>query len=101
MDNFNSFNWHKWLDFIDSFHKQTSPPNDSPQLNCSYRVGSYILSSYISGSFFLGSYRIGSFFTGSYQIGSYLSFNCDDFEKLPNSIKSEPLNLFGYGMDLI
>jgi len=93
MDSFN------WLDYIDFFHKYANP-----QLNCSYRVGSYIFGSYLFGSYSIGSYQIGSFQQGSFLIGSYdfgsFDFGSYMFDFIVNSM-GEPLNLFGYGIDLI
>jgi len=80
MDSFN------WLEFIDSFHKQAT------HVNCSYRVTSHLFFS--SGSFAIGSFDFPDSF-GSF--GSFGSFSCFDYE----IISKQPLNMFGYGIDLI
>ena len=83
MDSFN------WLDFIDSFHMQNNLTDKPVPATCSYRVSSYLFESFRHGSF--GSFDSFDFF-GSF--GSFTEFN---FVKLHD----EPLNLFGYGIDLI
>jgi hypothetical protein len=110
-----SFNW---LDFIDAY-RNLSPLS-------SYRPGSYAISSLNFGSYHLGSYNFGSYNFGSYNFGSYNfgsynfgsynfgSYNLGSYnpESLPISnncqlsivnctLRQEPLNLFGYGIDLI
>ena len=85
----NSFNW---LDYIDLFYKKAT------LLNCSFQPGLYRFGSYDFRSFGYGSYHFGSFHFGSYYFGSHRSGqrSTADYQLL-----KEPLNLFGYGVDLI
>ena len=104
----NSFNW---LNYIDLFHKYTN------SVNCSCQSGSFLSGSRLFGSFSLGSYQFGSYQFGSFVFGSYQfgSYQFGSFDWSSYSFGScnrqltfadcqllyEPLNLFGYGIDLI
>ena len=109
MDSFNWFamfsEWHKYLIQL-SCPRWASPPSDSfsPQ-TCFAEFGSFEgFGSFVGGSFNYGSFEnfenFGSF-SGSFNFGSF------DFEKFreipdcPEFVKEEPLNIFGYGLDLI
>ena len=76
----------------------------------SYDFGSFSIGSYGFGSFSIGSYSFGSFAFGSYDFGAFEfgavgDCNCDygipDLRELLAALRYEPLNLFGYGIDLI
>lgn len=82
----------------------------------SYRKGSYRLGSYNRGSYKAGSYAFGSYSLGSYNFGSFGSFNpfgrfgsfnpidyasgYTEFQ-LKVYFTSEPMNLYGYGINLV
>ena len=108
----NSFNW---LDYIDSYYAAANPPNRSfrqGSLSFNYNqsfdigiCGSYTFASFGFASFDFGygsyGFGAGSFGSfnlniGSYGFGSYSSFNIDNM-----SFVTEPLNKYGYGIDLV
>ncbi|MCL1881147.1 MAG: hypothetical protein FWF76_03120 [Oscillospiraceae bacterium] len=127
----NSFNWLDYIDFLNNYNQLIPTINSSLKSCCcsSFRSicswgGSFAFGSYNFGSFLTGSYSfssfmfwIGSFNFSSFEFGDFssLSFtdllnidscnDCDfDFVKVTKfwaAIKGEPLNLFGYGIDLI
>ncbi|MCL1865959.1 MAG: hypothetical protein FWF82_00955 [Oscillospiraceae bacterium] len=125
MDSFNWFamfsEWHKYLIQL-SCPRWASPPSDSfsPQ-TCFAEFGSFEgFGSFVGGSFNYGSFEnFGSFVGGSFNYGSFenfenfgsfsgsFNFGSFDFEKFreipdcPEFVKEEPLNIFGYGLDLI
>jgi hypothetical protein len=87
-------NSYNWLGFIDTYHKF----HENPSPLFLYRPGSYDVSALCRGSFSFGSYGFGSGF-GSCNFGAY---NCGNCAKLKNHASiSEPLNVFGYGIELI
>ncbi|MDR0223078.1 MAG: hypothetical protein LBI38_06060 [Oscillospiraceae bacterium] len=78
-----SFNW---AGFIDLYYKYFE------------KSGSFSFGSFSFGSFNFGSFGFGSFGFGSYDAqGSYIPLPIG----LTALIAGEPLNMFGYGIDLI
>ena len=101
-----------WFDYImnyasqsGSFHTGSYSFGSFGSFGGSYRFGSFGSYSFGSfgGSYSFGSYRFGSFGSFSGSFGSYNlgSFSWKDFLDLPEVIRNEPLNMFGYGLDLV
>lgn len=77
----------------------------------SFNLGSYNLSSY--SAFTLGSYsfythinsfNLSSFNFGSFNLTAFINITDNgeyEFFALPEELHGEPLNMFGYGIDLI
>jgi len=100
-----------WLDYIDSYYNNRALPlaHYGSVDSGSFSVGSFNLGSFNLGSFSFGSFNIGSFdIFGSFNIGSFDifgsfelgSFITERMNTFPTH-EFEPLNLFGYGIDLI
>ncbi len=78
--------------------------------NTSYLLTSYLLTSF-NLSLLLGSFNLSSFVSGSFDLSSFLygSFSYDDFTAggkftplaMTLYLSSEPLNRYGYGINLI
>ena len=99
-----SFNW---LDYIDRQYNNCTLTLPSV-CNGSFSMGSFSVGSFSVGSFSLGSFNLGSFSFGSFGFGSFGSFDIFgsfDFGSFDSSfncqLSGEPLNMFGYGIDLI
>jgi len=102
----NSFNW---IDFIDSWHNNTYT---SLTL---YQPSSFVMAATLYGShmssYAYSSFRYGAYSYGSYQYSSYAQTSIcscgfdittiEEYQNLPIVIRLEPLNMFGYGMELI
>ena len=87
-----SFNW---LNYIDVFHQRCSKyivPSGSFGYSGSYSYGSYGFGSYVFGSYGFGSYVHNSLETFLSDLKSNPEWRLSDFE---------PLNFYGYGIDLI
>jgi hypothetical protein len=87
-----------WLDFFELFYKYSYHDFKSP---CSFYFSSFNFGSYNFSSF--GLFNLGSYnaFSGSFLLGSFPSQGLYTPFELMMFIKSEPLNMFGYGIDLI
>ncbi|MCL2070699.1 MAG: hypothetical protein FWH07_00500 [Oscillospiraceae bacterium] len=92
-------NSYHWLDYIDLMHEKAG--NTEP-LNCDFQSGLFGLS--FNGSFNLyGSYYMGSY-PGSYNMGSfepYFGSHEQQSAILNHPPLREPLNYYGYGIDLV
>ena len=91
-----SFNW---LEFIDKNRHLTDFIDTPCPVPTSFRpLGSFSAGSYSVSSFGFGSYNFSSYNFGSFHGSFYGSFT---FNEILEILQHEPLNQFGYGIDLI